>query len=119
MNKKMDTQIYCKVSFKNVTNCPPLAHFWGTIGEDAMSTRLALLPVGSLYSLLVLIVLIATLWHSVDEVRFGQCLCMSCDVPANSMMRRSLPAYILQAQAIPNNQESNSLSRLRLSEPER
>lgn len=93
----------CQIAFTNQTQCPPLANFWRTIGDGAVATRLAIVPLGAVYAFLVLFVLILTLWHTVDEVRFGECFCASCEaVPGPSMrhVQDSQPAYILSAQPV-------------------
>ena len=90
-NKSTTESVRCVYRYKYKDPCPALPMFWLTssdndvesdrdhdIESDEDGARYALKPVAVFYGFLTIVVMMITLWHSVDEVRFGRSMCANC-----------------------------------------
>lgn len=75
----LDGSFQCTHRYRYTTPCTPLPHFWVTMGEeDSPGVRVSMKPVAGVYTVCVMVVLLMTLWHTVDEVRFSRGMCVNC-----------------------------------------
>ena len=79
-SKQKDEVTECFFEYKYDDECGPLPGFWDPDDKDSKRDREVLKPLAISYGVVVIIIIIGTLCHTVDEVTFSQSVCFGCAI---------------------------------------